>query len=816
MNDLFQDILFAWRNALKKPATVLLIILTLALGIGVNTAMFSMAWRVLLAPLPYADADRLVKLEQNEALNNQLDLAWSIPTFDDFGKLNDVFSTLLQYQQFPYTVLGADEPYLAQTGIVSWNYFAVLGIQPLLGSTFIAENDAIDADPVMLLSYDFWVTHLGSDPNIIGTSLEVQDVSRKVIGVLPDIAPYPHANDIWIAATNDPFRIYQGSDMTTDRSNTFPTHVFGKLRDDISFGDAEREVGLLAQRLASAYPDFYADDYTVTLKTLREEMVADSRISVVLLLGLALLVLLIASANVASLNLARIADRNQELAIRESVGASPSRIVRQLLTENMLLALIGGLAGLAIAWPCLRLLSAFASAYTPLARDVGMDASLLLFTFAIAVLTGILSGAISAFGKRDINSALKEGGDKVTSSSSSVNRRQALLFIQFALSFVALTVSALVVLSLYRLNSQNLGYDPDRILTLSTQFDISPDEPFEDVQRRYRVLIARILQETGVIPRVEAVAILGGDPLLESSRISSDLAPFDVEGLPVDPNAPFNATYNNITAGFFEMMGIALQSGRSFSIEDDENSIPVAIVNAKFVERFIPGGNVLGQRIHVRGDPNWFTIVGVVANVSSAALDQPEPAAVYYNLRQRSAQTINVYVKSAADLDELGEIVSDVMHSIDPLQTLQNVKPLNDIKADWLTPSTLRATLISLFGLLALVLTLSGVVGVVSYNIHQRVREIGVHMAVGATPANIVSMFITQGLKVYLIGLLLGLILLLAGAPFIEPMLYQISALNVGIYLLSAAVLTVAVLIAMYLPAKSASAMSPREALHAE
>jgi predicted permease len=464
----------------------------------------------------------------------------------------------------------------------------------------------------------------------------------------------------------------------------------------------------------------------------------------------------------------------------------------------------------------LRLLSAFAAGYTPLASTIDIDASLLLPAFAISVLTGILSGTISAVGKRDINSSLKEGGDKVTSSSDYVHRRQTLMFIQFALSFVALTVSALVVLSLYRLNSQNLGYDPDRILTLSTQIDVRPDEDFDNLQRRSRILFARILEETKAIPGVEAVALLGGHPLLETSTISPDLTPFDVEGVPIDPDAPFNATFNSASAGFFEMMGIALQRGRLFGDEDDENSVPVAMVNANFVEQFIPDGNFLGKRIHIRGDPNWLTIIGVVANVSSAALDQPEPAAVYYNLRQRSAQPVNIYVKSSTDFGELGKIVSDVIHNIEPLQTLQNVKPLNAIKADWLAPSTLRATLISLFGLLALVLTLSGVIGVVSCNVHQRIHEIGIHMAIGATPFNIVSMFITQGFKVYLVGLTFGLILLLAGAPLIEPMLYEISVLNVGIYLLSAAVLTLAVLIAMYLPAKKASAMSPREALHAE
>ncbi len=816
MNDFLQDIAFAWRNALKKPATVLLIVITLALGIGVNTAMFSMAWRVLLAPLPYEDADRWVKLEQNEAQNSQLDLAWSIPTFDDYKNLTEVFSTLLQYEQVAYTVLGAAEPYVAQSGVVSWDYFAELGIQPLLGRTFIEDDEADDATQVVLLSYEFWAGQFGADPAVIGTSIEVQNTIRTIAGVLPEIAPYPRYNDIWITAGNDPYRTYRGSDMTEDRDNRWPSHVFGKLRGDISLADATKQAEVLAQRLISAYPDLYADDYTVALKTFREELVADSGTSVVLLLGLAFLVLLIASANVASLNLARLANRNQELAIRESVGASPSRIVRQLLAENMLLALIGGLAGLAVAWPCLRLLSAFASGYTPLASVVNIDTSLFMFAFCIAMLTGMLSGAISGFGKRDINSALKEGGDKVTSSSSSVHRRKIMLFVQFALSFVALTVSTLVVLSLYRLNNQNLGYEPDRVLALSAMLDVELDVDFDTMLQTFNDFSTRLLEKTGTIPGVEAVGILGGSPLLDSSPISSQSAPFDVEGLPVDPTAPFNAVINSASAGYFDVMDIALQSGRLFSGEDDANSIPVAIINANFAERFIPNGNVLGRRIHIRGQPGWKTIVGVVENVRSRQLDQQEPAAVYYNLHQSPPQVVNLYVRSTADLNTLGRTVTDIIHDIDPLQPVQNVKPLIDIKADWLAPSRLRAILITLFGVLALVLTLSGVIGVVTCNVQQRVREIGIHMAIGASPASITGMFITDGLKVYVGGLLMGLVVTLVGAPFLESLLYETSATDVGVYVFSGVVLTIAVLGATYVPASKAGALSPRLALHGE
>lgn len=816
MSALVQDLVFGWRNARRRPATALLIVVTLALGIGVNVAMFSVAWQVLLAPLPYADADKLVKLEQREARNGQRDFGWSMPTFEDFDQLDAVFSDLVQYDQVPYSVLGAGEPYVAQSGVVSANYFAVLGLQPLHGHAFSESDEASDAEPVVLLSHAFWVGRMGARPDVVGAGLEVQGLTRRIIGVLADTTPYPHANDIWIPAANDPYRTYGANDMQTNRSNRWVSYVFGKLQDGVSLAHATREVDVLAQRLVDAYPDAYAEDYAVTLSSIRDEMVADSGTSLGLLLSLTILVLLIATANVASLNLARIADRNQELAIREAVGANPGRIVRQLLTENLLLAMGGGLLGLTIAWPCLNLLTAFAAAYTPLASEVSMDASLLTFTLVIAVLTGIGSGALSVFGRRDINSNLKAGGDEVTTSVAGAQRRGALLLVQLALSFVGLTITALVVLSLYRLNMQSLGYEPERILAVSAVLDVDFAEPAENLVAGFSAFSSRLLQEAAALAGVEAVGILGGSPLLQSSRISAQTVPFDVEALPSDPDAAFNAVFNMASAGYLEVMGIALQSGPPFSESDDGDAVPVAIVNASFVERFIPDGNALGQRVHIRGEPGWKTIVGVVDNVRSRELDRLEPPMVYYSLPQWPPQMINLYVKSFGNLEELGRAVTYIVHRIDPGQPVQSVKALSATKIDSLAPARLRASLITLFGVLALVLTLSGVIGVVSCSVRQRVREIGIHMAIGATPTDITGTFVVEVLKIYIGGLLLGLGVMLLAAASLDALLYQTSAMDVGVYLLSALVLTIAVLAAVYFPSSKAGALSPLNALHGQ
>ncbi|HWK54038.1 MAG TPA: ABC transporter permease [Hyphomicrobiales bacterium] len=814
MSEFTHDIALAWRNAWRQPASSLLIIITLALGLGVNTAIFSMTWNVLLAPLPYADGDRLVTLRQDEASKGREGFSWSRPTLSDFREQNNVFSELIKYNSWALTFVGRGEPYQGLAGLVTGSFFETLGVKAALGRLLSMDDDRPGAEPVLMLSHEFWLGKFAGDPAVIGTTLEIQHSLYRIVGVLPRMPGYPHANDVWIPDTKDPYAL-AGVGTNPSRRALVISRVIGKLLDGITFEEAARDTEVIAQRLAVAYPDDYAADYNVTLVPLKDELTRDSRLTVLLLMALAALVVLIACANVANLNLARTMARNQELAIREAVGASPGRIVRQLLTENLILAFAGSILGLLIAWPCLRLLADFASRYTPLASEIRMGGSVLLFSFILALAAGILGSAVSFFGKRDINKALKEGGDKITASVSGVHRRNALLMVQFAFAFVVLTVSALIILSLARLNRQDLGFELDQVLTVNMILNVDLSDPMQ-MERKMRDFSRGVLTAISNIPEVSQAAIRTGAPLLEQVAFSVAF-PFEIEGWSAtEPGVGTSATINMISEDYFKLMDISLLQGRPFLSTDDENAVPVAIVNESFAKRFFPEGNTLGGNIRLSGvDDEWRPIVGVVADVRSTGIDETEGPVVYYSYWQFSVEGVNLYVKTAANAELLARNIAGVVHELDPRQAVL-VKPLGDIKSTWLAPARLRATLIGLFGLLSLVVTLSGVIGVVSYNIGQHVREIGIRMAIGATPSRVVTMFIGEGLKVYAAGLLLGLALMLAIAPSLEPLLYQTSATDAGIYLLSMSVLTLVVLGAIYLPASKAGAMSPVAALHCE
>ncbi len=817
MSDVLQDVVFTWRNALKRPGTVLLIIITLALGIGVNTAMFSMAWHVLLAPLPYVDGERLVRLQQNDRPNERLDFRWSGPTIEDYRTQSQLLVELSSYEQQPLSIVGQGDPYLGHAGIVEGNFFSMLGISSLHGRSFTMSDDEDGAEPVMLLSYEFWTNRFNADPAAVGTSVDTMNFTYRIIGVLPPMPAYPHVNEVWIPAISDPFRMAGLSSAETNRGSRIISHVLARLDDGVTLADAELEAETIAARLAANYPDIYPQNYSISLLAVKLELIGDARTTIVLLFALGCLVLLIASANVASLMLAKLASRNQELAIREAVGAAPARIIRQLMTESILFTMAGAVLGLLVAWPCLTLLAKFASGYTPLASEIRMDISLLLFSVFIAVLSGGLCGAAAAIGHRNINQALKEGGDKVTSSVSGKRRRQVLLVVQFALSFFILSTSALIMLSLYRLQAEDMGYQSEQVLATSLSLNIDFSDPSRDFPRQMQNFGQRLLPAVQAIPGVGMAGLYTGAPLLQEVAFSIAF-PFEAEGFNVASADMYpEATINMISEDYFGVMDIPLLQGRAFASSDDSNALEVAIVNESFAQRFFPDGNILGKTIRLSGyDDTWKTIVGVVANVRSQDVDQVEGPVVYYSFWQFPAEGINLYVRTIADMDLIAESITDIIHSIDPRQAVGSIMPLNKVKAQWLAPTKLRATLIALFGMLALALTLSGVIGVVSWNVNQRVREIGIHMAIGASPARVRAIFISQGFGVYLVGWLLGLLLMLLSLPTIEPLLYETSARNVPVFLASTVVLTLAVLAAMYIPARKAGNLPPMEALHHE
>jgi putative ABC transport system permease protein len=810
MEDLVDDLGSAWRDARQRPFTAALIVLTLAFGIGANSAMFSVAYRVLLAPLPYDDGERLMRIEQHEPAANLHNTTWSVPTFLDYRAQTQSYEELSEYHRMSFTLLGQGDPYLVQTGVVSWRYFDMLGIRPILGRGFIDSDERLGAEPTILLSREFWTEKFGADPNVVGTVLEMNNAAHKVIGVLPVIPPFPDENDIWITSSSCPFR--SSDAVTAGRQIRMVPGVFAKLREGVSMSVANRELAVVAGRLAAEYPDAYAagNGHATRLRTVKSEMVGESAATFALLLGVAMLVVLIASANVANLNLARMAARSQEVAIREAIGATPSRIARQVLTESVAYALAGGIMGLLVAYPSLELLSGLAERYTPLATEIGMDGTVLLFALGVALLTGILSGSAAAFTRRDINRSLKEGGDKTTASSTGKRRREALLLVQFALSFVVLTTAALMTLSLYRLNAQDTGFDAADVLTVDLTLNFTNYETPQQV----RDFGANLLDAINGIGGVTAAGVTA-QPSADNGTFGT--VPFDIEGQEASDEAlrP-RAESVLVSEDYFRTLGVPLLAGRPLAIDDDERSEPVALVNRSFEATHVPNGSAVGRRVSTDGSKTWRTIVGVVGNMRAVDLAREDGPKIFVSFREQPARSISLLVESAADPGELGKAITAAVHSLDPRQAVERVRTLEQIQSEWLAAPRLIASLIGALGALALLVTVSGVVGVVSYNVSQRVREVGIHMAIGATPSSIVAMFVGRGLVVFAVGLTVGVALMLAASSRLDALLYETSSSSMAVYAAAALLLSATVLAGLTVPSVRASRFDPSAALRNE
>lgn len=806
---LLNDLVSAWRSAARTPKISLLILLTFALGIGANSAIFSLVYHVILAPLPYADGDRLVRLQQHQPVAEVNDFGSSVQSFFDYRRMSQSLEELVEYHSMQFTLLGQGEPTRVQTGVVSWNYFRMLGKTPVMGRDFASGEDEPGAEPLILLSHRYWQSRFGGRDDVVGMQLEMNNAVHTVIGVLPPLPAYPNDNDIYITAASCPFRISEG--MINNRGPGMLT-LIGKLSPDTSFDSANREVSDIARRLADTYPDDYpaSRGYSASVSDVKSEMVGDAATTLYLLLTVSTLVVIVASANVANLNLARQAGRSQELAVREALGANRRRIAAQLLTESTLFAMAGGLLGLTLAVPAMGLLSDFASRYTPLAAQVTLDSSVLLYSLAVSLFAGILSGSAAAFQKRNINNALKEGGDKVTASQTGLRWRQGLMVVQVALSFVILTVSALITTSLYRLHHQDAGFNAEQVLAINMDLNFSNYTNAQQV----RDFANGILADASTTPGVELASVSGSFPL--SSNVMGPVS-FETEAQQLGSDAP-RPTANVTVASeqFHRILDIPLLQGRYFTAEDDEQSTSVVLINQTMAQRYFAEQSPLQQRISVDNGQSWLTIVGVVGDVRSEGLDQSQGDAFYVPFSQRPIGRVRLLVKSNGDPLALRDPIVKQIHQRDPQQAIASSQTLAEVRAQWLASPTLIAQLIGGLGVLAVFITLSGVVGVVAFSISQRTRELGIRLALGATHSALSRMLLSQGMRHTGMGIALGALCMPMLAPAFRPVLYQTPAFSPGIYLVSAIMLFTAAALAISSPTRQATRLDPSHALRNE
>jgi putative ABC transport system permease protein len=808
MTGLLHDLRFALRSLRKSPGFTLVSVLTLALGIGANTAVFSMIRGVLLRPLPYEHGERLVYLRQPAPLGGVVNAQFSPLELADYRQRSRAMESLVEYHSMPFILLGQGEPRRVQTGVVSANFFDVLGVRPLRGRAFRPGEDQPSAEPVLVLSYGFWMNRLGGDPAIVGKTFEMNDRIHTVIGVLPPVPQYPAENDVYMPSSSCPFRMGQ---FTLNTRTARMLHIFGRMAPGMTVVQAQTELEGIAGTLRSEYPASYpsGQGFTISATSLHDELTKDARPTLLLLIGTTAFVLLIACANIANLTLARLTRRSREMALRAALGADRVRLFRQMLTESGLLALAGGMLGLALAAATMRLLTGFAARFTPRASEISLDGEVLAFTLVVCVLTGLAFAVLPALPARaNLVAALKEGRAAVSGGGSS-RIRAALVVAQVAVSMVLLIGSGLMLRSLPELQSVNPGFDSQRVLTMTMDLNWSRYTSNDLILGFHDRLNARLTAQPGVVSTASTLTF----PLDGHRRFNVS---FLIEGQPpAEDGAQPLGDLRSASPEYFPTLGIPLVTGRLFTPSDGPKSPQVAIVNQTLARRYFPTETAVGKRISADTGETWITIVGVVGDVRHYGLQSESTDEVYLPFAQLPIRESSFLVRTTADPAAMARRIGEEVLSIDPGQPIANVQTLEEVRGEALANPRLTTTLVLLFALLALCITAAGLGGVVAFSVSQRTQEIGVRMALGAGRGEVLGMVLREGLRLVGLGLVLGALAAVLLGRLITGLLYHVETTDPITFVGMGLVLVLIAAVACLVPARRAATVDPLVALRA-
>jgi putative ABC transport system permease protein len=812
MDELLKDVRFGLRTLMKHRGFTLVAILTLGLGIGANTAIFSVISGVLLKPLPYGDGDRLVLVRQSAPLIGRADVGVSIKELYDYREQSAAFDELVEYHQMSFDLLKRGDPNRVNTGVVSHNFFDVLGITPILGRSFVADDDQPGASPVLILSYTYWQSRFGGDPHIVGQVFQMNDKPHTVVGVLPNVPLYPNENDVYMPVLACPFRAQAETRIAQNRRAFSALNVFGRLKSDVSPERAAADVGAICHRFVAENKTAYrpGSGFTGTTLNVQQELTRNARPMLLILLGTTALVLLIACANVANLTLARLLRRDRELALRTALGAGRGRLIRQLLTESTLLSVAGGMFGLAFAASTIGALTSFVGRFTVRTSQIGIDPWVLLFTLVISIATGLAFGTFPALASRvDLAGALKQGSKGGGESSGRRRLQSALIVAQVAVSVVLLVAAGLLLASFYRLQSVSAGYNPDHVLTaeLFTNFTKYPDA---NAQRNfYLPLLERLQAQPGVV----SAAITNAVPL---RTLNPGAVPFQIEGLTSDnPEQRPTADVRTASATFFQTLGIPLLAGRSFTDADRIDRPPVVVIN-KAMMRYWNGHDPVGAKVSTDNGQTWATVVGIVGDVKQFGLDRDAVAQMYAPLTQSQGLGGLALIRTNGDPIGASRTLRETVRTLDADMPVENVRTLEEIRDRYLATPRLTATLLVIFAALALVVTMTGITGVIATSVSQRTQEFGVRMALGASRDTVLAMVLRQGLLLVVAGLALGI----AGAMALTQVLSSYLFATRPSDPLTLAIVSIAFIVTGTLaclgPAWRATTVDPMIALRAE
>jgi predicted permease len=781
MESIIKDIQFALRGFLKRPAFAAIAVITLALGIGANTAIFSVVNAVLLRPLPLKEPDRLMTFWHSAPAKGLRHLDLNDALFAYYRDRTRTFESIAAYENGEVALTGNGDPEVLPAAAITYNYFNVLGREPLHGRSFTAQEDTPGNNNVAILSYALWQRRFGGNPNVIGQSINLDSNATTVVGIMPPDFDFPDPAER--PGSSGHVQVWVPKGLNPQEANSWNLLPVGRLQPGATPDDAQKEI--------SALYHAFTGEYGV-------------RRPLLVLLGAIGLVLLIACANLTNLLLARAASRTRELAVRQCLGANAWRIARQTLTESLLLSFAGTLAGILMAIWIVTGLKRLVGSQIPQIESARIDSTVLFFTIAIMLVTGVLCGLAPALrgARLNLQDAIKEGAR----GSSGSNRRLNNVFVvsQLALSLVLLIGAALFLHSFRNLLSVNPGFRAENVLMARLSL---PEQKYDKPQAES--FFERLRQGVSSVPGVQAVELCQVVPFSGDGQG----APFTLEGVPQEQEKV--AWIRSSTPGYFAAMGMPIIKGRAFESSDTATSLPVAIVDEKLASMYSPTGDLVGKRIRIGGDP-WLTIVGVVPNVKNRKLDEEPWPYVYRPYRQWIRRETMLVVKTSVDPTALVSNVRQEVAKLDPELPLSKVSTIQQAMDRSLVTTRLTNSLLAGFAATALLLALTGIYGVMSLNVANRRNEFGIRLALGAQSSNVLQMILGQGLRLAVVGVALGLLAAIALTRLLQGLLFGISASDPWTFAVIATLLVGVALLACWVPARRATKVDPLEALRSE
>jgi len=792
---LFQDVDYGLRLMRKELSFTVVVIAILGMAIGAATAAFMAANAILIQPLPFAGGNHLIHLQQRRPAIGVENMAFSVKEIEDYRSRNHTLDSVIEFHEMIFSLLGGREPERVDTGVVSANFFRVLGVTPLYGRTFMDEDDRPNARPVLILSYNFWQKAFGGDPNVVGGKYSMNDKQHVVVGILPPIPQFPSEVDVYMPTVACPTR--SGEHALHDRS-WHMMNVYATLRPKVTLAEAQADLNQVADHLRTTYPDDYpsAKGYEIRLQPVHEELAHDIRPVLVVLAAAAGLLLLLACANVTGIMMSRVLARTRELTVRTILGASRKRITRSLITEGVMLALLGGSIGWVLAYSSLGLVVRFTSKFTSLASQLQFTPQVALFCVLLSLGCGLVVGGGPALGVRYTPLFTAEIGNTYLPQRISSKTRSILVAAQLALSVVLLVGAGLALRTVIHLQHVDPGFRPGGILTAR----------FYVLNEKCREFFDQLLKRTRNLNGVESAGLASTIPL---HAVGFDRPePVEVRDAKIGQGEKSNPVIRIVSPDYFRTLGASILQGRDFTEQDNDESRPVLIINQHMANHYWPDGNVLGKEIAV-SDGKWIPIIGVVSDMRHSGLDREPVDEVYGSFGETRQSVMSIAVRTSQPLQELSQQLAWIAHDIDPDVVVADTQPLMQVRDNWLASRRTTAMFLTLFAVVALCITASGISGLMALAVGERKHEIGVRLALGATPRLVIRSMMRQVLLLTLLGLGAGFAVAWEAARSMSAVVSGIAPRDAVTFAVSSALLIAVAIASSFVPLQRIAKLDP-------